>query len=256
MRKFHGTPFSGPRDETALALVGRDALVSIEHPRELPIVAEVCRSFMMDNGAYSAFNSGRAVDFPAYLDWVGEWHRHPAFDSALIPDVIGGSEAENDALVAEWPRELCRAGVPVWHMHEPTERLFRLANEWPTVAIGTSGDWGRPGSKTWWPRMRAALNAVCDEYGRPICRLHGLRMLDPRIFTKIPLASADSTNAGRNCNQLDRFGMYVPPTAGQRAAVIASRIELHNSAPIFQRTLEEFSARFLKASKPIDAAVI
>jgi hypothetical protein len=29
--------------------------------------------------------------------------------------------------------------------------------------------------------------------------------------------------------------MYAPPTAGQRANVIADRIESHNSSPIWQR---------------------
>jgi hypothetical protein len=29
--------------------------------------------------------------------------------------------------------------------------------------------------------------------------------------------------------------MYVPPTAGQRAQVIADRIESHNSAAVWQR---------------------
>lgn len=66
-----------------------------------------------------------------------------------------------------------------------------------------------------------------------MARLHGLRMLDPAIFTKLPLSSADSTNAAVNSGSLDRFGMYLPPTTAQRAAVIAERIEAHNSAPIW-----------------------
>lgn len=74
------------------------------------------------------------------------------------------------------------------------------------------------------------MNELCDDEGRPPCRLHGLRMLDPQVFSRLPLASADSTNAAVNSGSLDRFGSYVPPTASQRAAVIAERIEAHNSA--------------------------
>jgi hypothetical protein len=77
---------------------------------------------------------------------------------------------------------------------------------------------------------------VCDDAGRPPARLHGLRMLDPAIFTKLPLASADSTNAAVNCGSLDRFGMYLPASSAQRAAVIADRIEAHNSAPAWVST--------------------
>ena len=83
--------------------------------------------------------------------------------------------------------------------------------------------------------MSEAMNVICDKDGRPAAKLHGLRMLDPAIFTKLPLSSADSTNAAVNCGALDRFGMYIPATSSQRAAVIADRIELQNSADRWQR---------------------
>lgn len=70
------------------------------------------------------------------------------------------------------------------------------------------------------------MDAICDDQGRPACRLHGLRMLDPAIFQHLPFASADSTNAAVNGGSISRFGMYAPPTAGQRADVIDDRIEL------------------------------
>jgi hypothetical protein len=62
-------------------------------------------------------------------------------------------------------------------------------------------------------------------------------MLDPAIFSKLPLSSADSTNAAVNCGSLSRFGSYLPPTATQRAAVIAERIESQNSAALWDTTL-------------------
>jgi hypothetical protein len=63
--------------------------------------------------------------------------------------------------------------------------------------------------------------------GRPACKLHGLRMLDPAIFTKLPFSSADSTNIGRNVG-IDvhwKHGNYLPPTKEARAQVMRSRIE-------------------------------
>jgi hypothetical protein len=81
--------------------------------------------------------------------------------------------------------------------------------------------------------MANALAVACDAKGRPRCRLHGLRMLDPDIFTRIPFSSADSTNAAVNSGSLSRFGSYLPPTASQRASVIADRIEVHNSAAVW-----------------------
>jgi hypothetical protein len=229
---YHGTPVGGNRQDGARFLAGRHALVPFPRQDDMGIVAEVCQSFVFDNGAFSAWTKGVPMDVDGYIKWVDQWHRHPGFDWALIPDVIDGDEAANDALLESWPKEL--RGVPVWHLHESLDRLQRLARDWQMVAIGSSGQWSSPGTKPWWKRMAAAMSEICDEHGRPMCRLHGLRMLDPAIFQLLPLASADSTNAAVNGGSISRFGMYVPPTAGQRANVIADRIEAHNSAAVWE----------------------
>lgn len=231
MIHYHGTPIGGSRQDTARFLMGRHALVPFPRRDDMGAVSEVCQSFVFDNGAFTVWKQGGQLDVPGYIAWCDEWHRHPGFDWALIPDVIDGDEAANDALLEDWPRHI--RGVPVWHMHEGIDRLVRLGDEWPVVALGSSGQWATPGTHGWWQRMAAAMNALCDDKGRPPCRLHGLRMLAPDVFTKLPLSSADSTNAAVNSGALDRFGMYTPPTSSQRAAVIAERIEAHNSSAIW-----------------------
>lgn len=232
MIHYHGTPISGPRQDVARFLQGRHALVPFPRQDDMGAVAEYCQSFVFDNGAFSVWKQGGKLDIPGYVAWCDEWHRHPAFDWALIPDTIDGTAQDNDAMIADWPRHI--RGVPVWHMHEPIDRLVKLGNEWNTVALGSSGQWSSPGTSDWWQRMNDALAALCDKHGRPPCRLHGLRMLNPKVFTKMPLASADSTNAGVNCNSSvwDK-SVYKPATAFQRAAVIADRVEAHNSAAAF-----------------------
>ena len=77
---------------------------------------------------------------------------------------------------------------------------------------------------------------LCD--GQPICKLHGLRMLNTEVFTRMPLASADSTNAAVNGGTASRFGMYSPAEAWQRANVIADRIEAFNSAAIWEGQMQ------------------
>lgn len=230
---YHGTPIGGTRQDVARFLMGRHALVPFPRRDDMGAVAEVCQSFVFDNGAFTVWKQGGQLDVPGFVSWCDEWHRHPGFDWALIPDVIEGDEASNDALVADWPSHI--RGAPVWHMHESIDRLVRLGNEWGTVALGSSGQWATPGTTEWWWRMADAMNELCDEHGRPPCRLHGLRMLDPAIFSKLPLSSADSTNAAVNCGSVGRFGMYCPPTAAQRAAVIAERIEANNSSHVWLR---------------------
>ena len=233
MIPYHGTPCGGSRQDVARFLIGRHALVPFPRRDDLGIVAEVCQSFVFDNGAFSAWTRGEELDVAGFIAWCDEWRLHPGFDWALIPDVIDGDEAANDALLEQWPANI--RGVPVWHLHESIDRLVRLGNTWPTVALGSSGQWRTPGTAAWWGRMTEALNALCDGAGRPPCRLHGLRMLNPEVFKRLPLSSADSTNATMNSGSLDRFGMYTPATAAQRAAVIADRIEVENSAAFWSR---------------------
>lgn len=236
MIHYHGTPAGGGRIDAAKLLAGRHALVPFLRQDDIGVVAEVCQSFIFDNSAFSHWKNGSTLDVDGYTALVERWHRHPGFDWALIPDVIDGDEEANDLLLEQWPAHL--AGVPVWHLHESIERLHRLASTWRTVAIGSSGQWAIPGTSAWWQRIGMAMDAICDGQGRPACRLHGLRMLDPAIFSRLPFASADSTNAAVNGGSISRFGMYTPPTAGQRAAVIADRIEAHNSAPTWQRSAQ------------------
>ena len=236
MIHYHGTPVGGNRVDAARFLKGRHALVPFPRQDDMGIVAEVCQSFVFDNGAFSTWKRGAVMDVDGYIKWVDEWHRHPGFDWALIPDVIDGDEKANDDLLAAWPQHL--HGVPVWHMHESLERLKSLCGEWRTVALGSSGQWASPGTAAWWKRMGDAMDYICDA-GRPPCKLHGLRMLDPAIFSRLPLCSADSTNAAVNGGSIARFGTYIPPTAGQRAEVIADRIESHNSSAIWVNSGQE-----------------
>lgn len=237
MIHYHGSPLSGPLQDRGRFYSGRHALVSFAYPGDLPIVAEMCQSFVLDNGAFTAWRQGTELDRDGYYKWVDTYHRHPSFDWALIPDVIDGTEEQNDRLLEEWPAHL--SGVPVWHLHESIERLMALAEEYPTVALGSSGEFSHPGSKVWWGRMHDVMQQVCDEHGRPPCKLHGLRMLAPKVFTKLPLSSADSTNAAVNAGSKGRFGMYLPVTASQRACVIADKVESYNSAAFYGENKEQ-----------------
>ena len=101
----------------------------------------------------------------------------------------------------EGDARLNEQSVPVWHMHESLERLERLAAMFPRVALGSSGQWREPGTDDWRVRMHQAFSVLCDEHGRPQVKLHGLRMMDPTIFSHFPFSSVDSTNIVRNCSR-------------------------------------------------------
>ena len=230
MIHYHGLPVT-PAEAAAEVCVAGHVFLSFRHQQQVGLALELASSFALDNGAFSAWRSGAPVtDWTGFYRWVEQLRKHPGFDWAVIPDVIDGDEAANDALIAEWPHGKF-IGVPVWHMHESMTRLRRLCEEWPRVALGSSGEYARPNSPAWWDRMSEAMAHICDSDGLPAARLHGLRMLDPRVFTKLPLASADSTNIGQNVGIDQRWkGTYAPMTKPARAKVMRQRIEHFNGA--------------------------
>lgn len=232
MIHYHGTPVT-PMSVKQFVLTGRHAFISFEDPRDVAFAAEVCQSFALDNGAFSKWKRGGHVDLPAYAAWVNEWRRHPGFDFAVIPDVIDGTEEENDAMFGQYRAaggDLL-ADVPVWHINESYERLARLCRTWPRVALGSAGEWREVGTAAWWQRMGGAMDFVCDAAGRPPAKLHGLRMLNPTVFSQLPLSSADSTNVARN-HKRDFYEL----SDGDHAATLLHRIERHASAPRWTRT--------------------
>jgi hypothetical protein len=230
MVHYHGGPFSDP--VTAVVVWrGRHAMISFARPDQIRTAADVCQSFCLDNGAFSVWRRRAKFEPARYYSWVDHWIRHPGCDFAVVPDSIEGTEDQNDALLEEWPFERWH-GCVVWHMHESLKRLRRLVKEWPRVAIGSSGAYAIPGTGDWWRRMGQAMRVCCDDSGRPRTRLHGLRMLNPDLFSRLPLASADSTNVARNV-QLDNkwSGPYMPSSKRVRGLVLVDRIESLNGTP-------------------------
>jgi len=226
---YQGLPIT-PETAAAAAISAGHAFVSFVDTRQLALAAAVCQSFALDNGAYSAWKKGHPVqDWGDFYRWARECRRIPSCDFAVIPDVIDGDERANDDLVQAWPLPRW-FGAPVWHMHESLARLQALVHAWPRVCIGSSGDFAVVGSGPWWYRMAQAMRVACDEDGYPLARLHGLRMLNPEIFSRLPLASADSTNIGQNIG-IDQAwkGTYPPATKEARARVMRERIEAQNA---------------------------
>lgn len=236
MIHYHGGPIS-PVEAAMTVWKGRHALISWRHPEQIGLAADICQSFVLDNGAFSAWKAGEPVtDWNAYYRWTEHWLKHPGCDWAVIPDVIDGTEEDNDRLITEWPHGHY-LGVPVWHLHEPLDRLLRLGEDWPRVALGSSGKYSTPGSGIWWARMREAMEVICDEVGRPITKLHGLRMLNPKLFTVLPVSSGDSAtvalNIGLDASHKDE--VFRQASKPMRGLALATRIETYNSASVWRK---------------------
>lgn len=229
MIHYHGLPIT-PYTAAEVAIRAGHAFVSFAHPGQMGLAVAACQSFAIDNGAFPAWRKQQPItDWTDYYRFAASAKRQPACDFAVIPDVIDGTAADNDVLLAEWPFPIW-FGAPVWHLHESFDRLGRLSADYPRVCLGSSGEFAQIGTARWWRRMNEAMRVICDDAGQPPCKLHGLRMLDPQVFTRFPFASADSTNIGKNIGIDCRWqGPYAPPTKEARVQSMRSRIEHHNA---------------------------
>ena len=229
MIHYHGLPIT-PNSSALEAIKVGHAFVSFIYPAQLGLAISVCQSFAIDNGAFTLWKQGKSTNnWVKYYKFALECKRYPSCDFAIIPDVIDGTEKENDLLVKEWPLGNW-FGVPVWHMNESFERLEKLSSDFRIVCIGSSGEYKVVGTSKWWSRMTQIMDVICDNDGYPKVKLHGLRMLNPEIFTRIPFSSVDSTNIGRNIGIDSHWtGSYTPPSKDCRSMVMRSRIESHNA---------------------------
>jgi hypothetical protein len=182
---------------------------------------------LVDNGAFSAHNEGiKVMDDPAYLDGFEAWAKDILARCpqaiAVLPDVIGGTEEQNAALVEEWACVFdndCERCMPIWHMHESLDYLLYLCEGFGYIGIGSSGQYWKPGTPDWHARMREAIAAidawVADSEGayvRP--RIHLMRAQN---FAHLyPVDSSDSTNVARNHGrQLRKSGETIPQFAAR-----------------------------------------
>jgi hypothetical protein len=191
---YHGTPIT-PRSVLS-ELTGRCFCVSYERPDDVEWCHKWGQSVMLDNGAFSAWTKNKSVEWSGFYAWADRWLEFRT-SWAVIPDVICGDEAQNDALVTQWPHG--QRGAPVWHMHEPIDRLKRLCDEWERVCIGSSAQYAVVGTEQWHVRMCEAMNAICKT-GRVPAWLHMLRGMAAARWG-YPFASVDSTDIARNHNR-------------------------------------------------------
>ena len=230
MIRYHGGPIT-PESAALAAWKRSHAMISFANPQQTELAFACADSVALDNGAWPIFaaGAGSSIDVSAYLAWVKNWYRHPGFDWCLIPDKIDGDEEENNRLIQDWPLDIF-VSVPVWHMHESIEKIEWLADEWPRVAIGSSGEFVKIGTSRWWARISEAMEAICQD-GLPKCRLHGLRQMDPEVFSVVPYSSVDSTNVARNIGIDSAWtGSYIPKRKETRAMLLRDNIEHHASA--------------------------
>ena len=144
---------------------------------------------------------------------------------AVIPDVIGGSEEQQRKSLSEWffPDYL---SAPVWHLHLSIDYLLELADKFPKICLGSSGDFWQIGTKKWNQRMDMVFEELSSKR-RHLPWIHGMRMLG-QAGNNWPLASADSTNIARNHSQT----LWTPEQMAERIDAVQTPIRYKRNPQI------------------------
>lgn len=193
MLKYYGTPIT-PQNVFKKYFTGKKIIVSY-HYKSMRVIEnskDFIESYIIDNGAFSFYLKQIKPDWDDFYNWL---ETKPERDFFFIPDVIDGSEKENDSLIKNCPFP---DGVPVFHLHENKERLKKLMSNFEYIAFGSSGEFWEIGSYKWFVRMEELMRIVCNSKGEPLVKIHMLRCLNSKIFTKFPFYSGDSTGLARN----------------------------------------------------------
>lgn len=120
---------------------------------------------LLDNGAFTAWQSGETLTWEhweRFAEWAADIMARCPQAVAVVPDVIGGTEKENWDLMNDFQcsgivdTDRC---MPVWHMHESLDYL-RNMTDWNYVAIGSSGQYAKVGTRKWHKRIRTAMRTI------------------------------------------------------------------------------------------------
>lgn len=190
---YHGTPIT-PLEEL-YKLSGKFFCVSHASKHQVRHCHQIGQGVMLDNGAFSAWKSGKQTNWTEFYTWCDAWLDYPN-TWAIPPDVINAGPEHQDKLLREWPHEKRKSG-PVWHMDEPIARLCRLIDGgWSRVCIGSTSVFSLVLSCRWQDRMDETWNELARVFGitPPIHMLRGMACSGMRW----PFQSVDSTDVARN----------------------------------------------------------
>lgn len=204
-RIIHGTPITPKRHLAQLN--GESFCVSYAYPEQLHDVGPLVPGdgiLLLDNGAFTTWKQGREFDEQGFWDWANQAQDLYPNAVAVIPDKIGGTEAENLQLAAR----AVRGGLAkhterimfVWHTNDSLEQLKKMAMVFNFLAIGSCAEHD---IQKHWSQFRARAQLASDTIEaveittgrRPW--IHVMRGLG-KMHKMLRFDSADSTNIARN----------------------------------------------------------
>lgn len=140
------------------------------------------RDWVMDSGAFSAYNSGVTISLQDYIDCC---KRLMVEDPSLVEiyslDVIGDWEGSLKNAEEMWSQGV--PAIPCFHYGEPWEVLMRIAKDYPKIALG-----GCVGKRD---KNKFAGQVFARVWPK---KVHGFGFGSEESIMTLPFHSVDATN--------------------------------------------------------------
>lgn len=142
------------------------------------------RDWVLDSGAFSAFNSGKEIDVYEFIDKCHELKESERLLSEVFAlDVIGDWEASLKNCEIMWNNDV--QAIPCFHYGEPDHALEEMSNRYPKIALGGTAhlrgkkkdEWQRQCFARVWPK-----------------KIHGFGVGGEKEILALPWHSVDATS--------------------------------------------------------------
>lgn len=141
------------------------------------------RKLCIDSGAYTAFKSGKVIDFASFLDFC---KTHQA-DDVFGLDVVGDPGATRRNLEAMWAEGV--DAIPVWRIGESWEQLRWAAGGASKIAFARTGS-SEFLKRSGWSTEQWLQQAFTRVWPK---RVHGLAMASWDMLKLLPWHSVDAS---------------------------------------------------------------
>ena len=142
------------------------------------------RSYCIDSGAFSAWNSGAVIDLDDYIRTTKELlATDPLLTEVFALDVIGDWRASLRNTEAMWAAGV--PAIPTYHLGEPEDVLTGIARDYPKIAIGGIAKL-RGAKKKWFAEQ-------CFARVWPK-KIHGFGVGTREMVLAVPWSSVDATS--------------------------------------------------------------
>jgi len=158
-------------------------------------------NLLLDSGAFSAWNNGKAIDLDHYIAFIKAniEHIEHYVNLDVIPGEFGRTPSPSEVEVSAeqgWANMLRMEAeglrpIPVFHMGEQFKWLRRMVEHGcPYIGISPANDRPTKAKAVWLDRV---FDQITDAAGWPLVRTHAFGVTSIDLLIRYPWYSADST---------------------------------------------------------------